>query len=159
MSYRKQECDISELLGELSVSLQSKLSQTGLELETHFPTTPIVLFADPERLHQLFLNLFNNSINYTQAPGKIRASLSTHEQQIVFIIEDSAPGVEPALHEKLFERLYRAESSRSRETGGAGLGLSICRNIVEAHAGQINIDTSELGGLKVSVCLPLQESV
>lgn len=159
MSYRKQECDISELLRELSASLQSKLSQTGLELETQFPNAAIQLFADPERLHQLLLNLFNNSINYTEAPGKIRASLSTHEQQVVFVIEDSAPGVDPALHEKLFERLYRAESSRSRETGGAGLGLSICRNIVEAHAGQINIDTSELGGLKVSVCLPLQESV
>ncbi len=159
MSYRKQECDISELFRELSASLQSKLNQTGLELETQFPNAAIQLFADPERLHQLFLNLFNNSINYTEAPGKIRASLSTHEQQVVFVIEDSAPGVDPALHEKLFERLYRAESSRSRETGGAGLGLSICRNIVEAHAGQINIDTSELGGLKVSVCLPLQESV
>ena len=64
-----------------------------------------------------------------------------------------------ALHEKLFERLYRAESSRSRETGGAGLGLSICRNIVEAHAGRVSIETSELGVLKVSVYLPLQESV
>lgn len=159
MSYRKQECDISELLGELSVSLQTRLSQAGLELETQFPSNHIVLFADPERLHQLFLNLFNNSINYTEAPGKIRASLFTREQQVVFVIEDSAPGVDVELHEKLFERLYRAESSRSRETGGAGLGLSICRNIVEAHAGQITIDTSELGGLKVSVCLPLQEAV
>lgn len=159
MTYRKQECDITELLGELSVSLQTRLSQAGLELETQFPGGPIMLFADPERLHQLFLNLFNNSINYTEASGKIRASLAKQEQQVVFIIEDSAPGVDPVLHEKLFERLYRAESSRSRETGGAGLGLSICRNIVEAHGGEINIDASELGGLKVSVYLPLQESV
>jgi two-component system, OmpR family, sensor histidine kinase BaeS len=79
-------------------------------------------------------------------------------QHAIFVIEDSAPGVDPALHEKLFERLYRAESSRSRETGGAGLGLSICRNIVEAHAGRVGIETSELGGLKISVYLPLQES-
>jgi two-component system sensor histidine kinase BaeS len=55
--------------------------------------------------------------------------------------------------------LYRAESSRSRETGGAGLGLSICRNITEAHAGNISISSSELGGLKVSVYLPLQETL
>lgn len=159
MSYRKQECDITELLGELSVSLQDKLHQSGLELETQLPSTPILLFADPERLHQLFLNLFNNSINYTEAPGKIRTRLSADAQQAIFVIEDSAPGVDPELHEKLFERLYRAESSRSRETGGAGLGLSICRNIIEAHAGRVSIETSELGGLKVSVYLPLQESV
>lgn len=158
MSYRKQICDITEILGELSVSLQDKLNQSGLLLETQLPSTPVVLFADPERLHQLFLNLFNNSINYTEAPGTIRASLSIESQHALFIIEDSAPGVNPELHEKLFERLYRAESSRSRETGGAGLGLSICRNIVDAHAGKISIETSALGGLKVSVYLPLQES-
>ena len=158
MSYRKQTCNIGEILEELSVSLQDKLGQSGLALETQFPTEPIVLFADPERLNQLFLNLFNNSINYTEAPGTIRATLSATTQHAIFIIEDSAPGVAPELHEKLFERLYRAESSRSRETGGAGLGLSICRNIVEAHAGRVSIETSELGGLKVSVYLPLQES-
>ncbi|WP_331351351.1 ATP-binding protein [Cellvibrio sp. UBA7671] len=158
MSYRKQECDIAEIIEELSVSLQDKLSQNGLELERTLPKNPVIAFADPERLHQLFLNLFNNSINYTEAPGKIRIALSADASQARFVIEDSAPGVDPALHEKLFERLYRAESSRSRETGGAGLGLSICRNIVEAHAGRVCIETSELGGLKVSVYLPLQES-
>lgn len=158
MSYRKQDCDIAELLGELSLSLQDKLNQTGLELDIKLPSTPTILFADAERLHQLFLNLFNNSINYTETPGKIHAQLSTDEQQVIFVIEDSAPGVDPILHEKLFERLYRAESSRSRETGGAGLGLSICRNIVDAHGGRITIENSELGGLKISVYLPLQES-
>ena len=159
MSYRKQNCNINEIVEELSVSLQDKLAQNGLILETTIPSTSISLFADPERLHQLFLNLFNNSINYTEAPGRIRVNLSGTPQAAIFTIEDSAPGVDPELHEKLFERLYRAESSRSRETGGAGLGLSICRNIIEAHAGRIEIDNSELGGLKVSVYLPLQESV
>lgn len=158
MSYRKQECDIGEIIEELSVSLQDKLSQSGLALECTLPANSVMAFADPERLHQLFLNLFNNSINYTEAPGKIHVTLSADAKQATFVIEDSAPGVDPALHEKLFERLYRAESSRSRETGGAGLGLSICRNIIEAHAGRVSIETSELGGLKVSVYLPLQES-
>jgi two-component system sensor histidine kinase BaeS len=158
MSYRKQECDIGEIIEELSVSLHDKLSQHGLVLERKLPTHPVIAFADAQRLHQLFLNLFNNSINYTEAPGKVRVSLSADTKQATFVIEDSAPGVDPIHHEKLFERLYRAESSRSRETGGAGLGLSICRNIVDAHAGRVSIETSELGGLKVSVYLPLQES-
>lgn len=159
MSYRKQTCDIAEIVEELSVSLQDKLIQHQLDMKLKIPSQPVIAFADPERLHQLFLNLFNNSINYTEAPGEIHVALTTDAHQAVFVIEDSAPGVDPALHEKLFERLYRAESSRSRETGGAGLGLSICRNIVEAHAGHVSIETSHLGGLKISVYLPLQESV
>jgi two-component system, OmpR family, sensor histidine kinase BaeS len=162
MSYRKKTCDLCEIIEELSVSLQDKLHQASLELSYQLPNQlsddGLIIFADPERLHQLFLNLFNNSINYTEANGKINIHLRVEHQQAVFVIEDSAPGVDAELHEKLFERLYRAESSRSRETGGAGLGLSICRNIVEAHNGQITIANSELGGLKVSVYLPLQES-
>ncbi len=156
MSYRKQECDFSEILEETSTSLHDKLTQTGLTLEQNISKEPLWIFADTERLQQLLLNLFSNSINYTEAPGKIRVSLSKEENTAVLILEDSSPGVAPELHEKLFERLYRAESSRSRETGGAGLGLSICRNIVEAHDGQISISSSELGGLKITVTLPLQ---
>lgn len=159
MTYRKTTCDLREIIEETSVSLQDKLQQAGLELELQLPHMPLILFADPERLNQLFLNLFNNSINYTEAPGNIRVLLMSEQGKAIFIIEDSSPGVSPELHEKLFERLYRAESSRSRETGGAGLGLSICRNITEAHAGNISISSSELGGLKVSVYLPLQETL
>lgn len=158
MSYRKQECDFSEILEETSASLQNKLTQAGLALEQHISKEPLWIFADAERLQQLLLNLFNNSINYTEAPGKIKVSLNQEDNTAVLMIEDSTPGVDPELHEKLFERLYRAESSRSRETGGAGLGLSICRNIVEAHEGHISISTSELGGLKITVTLPLQVS-
>lgn len=162
MTYRKRECDLVEIIEEIATSLQSKATQQGLGLEVKIPKQSLICFADPERLHQLFLNLFNNSINYTLSPGQIRAELKTYRKdngvEALFTLEDSAPGVDPALHEKLFERLYRAESSRSRETGGAGLGLSICRNICEAHQGRIDISESELGGLKVSVYLPLQES-
>lgn len=158
MSYRKQECDFSEILEETSNSMQDKLTQAGLTLTQHVCKEPLLIFADAERLQQLLLNLFNNSINYTESLGNIKVSLYKEMHSAVFTIEDSTPGVDPELHEKLFERLYRAESSRSRETGGAGLGLSICRNIVEAHAGKISISSSELGGLKVTVTLPLQVS-
>ena len=159
MSYRKQQCNFNEILEETSNSLQDKLTQAGLSLEQTIEDYPLFIFADVERLQQLLLNLLNNSINYTEAPGKIKITLGRNNNNALLVIEDSAPGVEPELHEKLFERLYRAESSRSRETGGAGLGLSICRNIVEAHEGTINISNSDLGGLKITVTLPLQVSV
>ena len=73
----------------------------------------------------------------------------------VLDIQDSAPGVESALLPKLFERFFRVESSRSRSSGGSGLGLSICESIVLAHAGSIRAMPSPLGGLWIQVQLPL----
>jgi two-component system sensor histidine kinase BaeS len=70
---------------------------------------------------------------------------------------DSAPGVPEAEIGRLFDRLYRVESSRSRATGGAGLGLAICRNIVEAHEGTITAKPSPLGGVWITVVLPVTE--
>ena len=70
-------------------------------------------------------------------------------------IEDSAPGVKESDLEKLFDRLYRVESSRTRSAGGAGLGLAICRNIAAAHEGSITAHKSPLGGVLIQVVLPL----
>ena len=155
LSYRKQDCELNELLGDLNHSIEGKFAQADIRYSHHICSEPLVILADPQRLQQLFLNLINNSINYTNSPGQVSLSLRKEAEQALIEIEDSAPGVDESLHEKLFERLYRAESSRSRETGGAGLGLSICKNIVEAHQGSIQIASSKLGGLKVSIRLPL----
>ena len=73
-------------------------------------------------------------------------------------IEDTAPGVEPEALDRLFERFYRVEASRSRAKGGAGLGLAICRNIVEAHHGSIQARTADAGGLAIDIRLPAAHS-
>ncbi|EDN71389.1 sensor histidine kinase transcription regulator protein [Beggiatoa sp. PS] len=99
-------------------------------------------------------NLLENSLRYTDNGGRLIISLEQSEKNINLLFEDSAPGVPEEALEHLFERLYRLEKSRSRALGGAGLGLSICRNIVTAHAGEISASPSKLGGLCVRVCLP-----
>lgn len=70
-------------------------------------------------------------------------------------VHDSAPGVPAELQSRLFERLFRAESSRNRNSGGAGLGLSLCQSITQAHGGTIDIGDSPLGGISVCVRIPL----
>lgn len=158
LTYRKQNCDLHELLQELALIMQPRFEQQGLDFETHLETGDAKVFGDPQRLHQLFLNLLHNSLNYTDAPGKVSMALQKDSQHFTITIADSAPGVDDALHEKLFERLYRAESSRNRATGGAGLGLSLCRNIVAAHEGTIGITNSQLGGLTITVTLPFSRA-
>jgi two-component system sensor histidine kinase BaeS len=114
----------------------------------------ITVFGDKERLGQLFGNLLDNSLKYTDPGGALRISISRKDNRAVIDFQNSAPDVPEAELDKLFERLYRVESSRSRVSGGAGLGLSICRNIVEAHEGTIEAKTSPLGGVWIRVVLP-----
>ncbi len=85
-------------------------------------------------------------------------SLLHSGDQATVDIQDSAPGVPESELEKLFERLYRVETSRNRAAGGAGLGLAICRNIAEAHGGTITAQPSPLGGVWISVTLPCAEN-
>ena len=110
--------------------------------------------ADMRRLDQLFVNLLENSLAYTDSPGRIEITLSSTGDKIVIKIQDTPPGVDNNECEKLFEPLYRHEISRSRRTAGAGLGLAICRNIMDAHQGTITATPSELGGLCIQLVFP-----
>jgi two-component system, OmpR family, sensor histidine kinase BaeS len=154
MTYRKNAMDLGVLLQEAVSNMQPQFAQHQIDLSLKMQTPNLAFFGDYHRLQQLFSNLLKNSLHYTNAPGKTQVSFNLANSKAIIVIEDTAPGVAKEHHAKLFDRLYRADSSRNRATGGAGLGLSICKNIVAAHDGHISIDNSELGGLKVTITLP-----
>ena len=112
------------------------------------------LNGDASRLSQLIHNLMNNSIKYTASPGTLVADLAIKHDVIIFSLSDSAPSVKEKELEKIFDHLYRAEQSRNRKTGGSGLGLAICKTIAESHGGELSAQVSELGGIKMTLCLP-----
>ena len=115
------------------------------------------LRGDAGRLLQVFGNLLENSLRYTQAGGQLRIGARASKQQLLIEFDDSAPAPPAAALPRLFERFFRAEPSRSRAFGGSGLGLAICRTLVEAHGGQISATPSALGGLKICIELPLEK--
>jgi len=115
----------------------------------------LTLRFDESKIKQLLSNLIHNSIAYTDKPGKIAISVIILGNNLSMRIEDSSPGVAKENLTQIFERLFRLESSRSRATGGSGLGLAICRSIIEAHQGSIAATNSKLGGLAITVKLPL----
>ena len=117
----------------------------------------IEVCADEERLRQVLINLFNNA--QCERPDglmiAVRAKLQVNLVEIVF--EDNGPGIAPAHQPHVFDRLYRADKSRSRTTGGAGLGLAIVRNLIDAMDGKIEYCKSEVGGAGFRIVLPARE--
>ena len=110
---------------------------------------------DPARIRQVLVNLFSNACRYTDSPGLIHFQVSVKMNQLELVIEDSAPSLSNQQLDKIFDRLYRADKSRSRKLGGSGLGLSICQNLVQTHKGTISAERSRIGGVKMTIHLPL----
>lgn len=111
--------------------------------------------ADHDRLRQVFINIIENAVQYVDKPGKLVIRTWTSDNSLFISFEDSGPGVPDQALPRLFDRLYRVDSSRNRGSGGTGLGLSICRSIVESHGGSIQAHKGEQGGLLLIVELPL----
>ena len=155
LTYRKSGLDLADVLTETIALYRGEFLSKDILLEVELPETGgASVFGDTERLRQLFSNLLGNSLKYTDGGGTLKITLRRESGIVALDFMDSAPGVPPSELKLLFERLYRVESSRNRSTGGAGLGLAICRNIVEAHGGKITAESSPLGGLWIRIELP-----
>ncbi|PXW97402.1 two-component system sensor histidine kinase BaeS [Sphaerotilus hippei] len=154
LSYRFGALDLGVLLRRVVEAHRHRTEQRGLELTLQCPEGPLTVPADEGRLQQLFDNLLENSRRYTDAPGRIRIEVQPDGACWQVDLHDTAPGVPADTLPQLFERFFRVDGSRSRSTGGAGLGLAICRNIVLAHGGEIVARASPLGGVWISIRLP-----
>jgi len=154
LSYRKQSIELAPLLKACVEDFRPAFEEHNIDLtlDLNALTRPS-LQADTDRLQQLFANLLTNSLRYTHPNGRLTISAAAREEHIEIMFNDSAPGVSPEDQAKLFERLFRVEKSRNRSSGGAGLGLSLCENIVKAHGGHIHASSSPLGGLCITLTL------
>jgi len=135
---------------------EALLSKKNIKLITSFKEGRIQ--GDASRLLQIIDNLIANCVKYTDHGGSVWFSCYKENNKALLVIEDSGPGVHEDDLDKLFDRLYRIDHHRNRNYGGAGLGLSICKNIVVAHHGDIYATTSNKGGLKITITLPIDES-
>lgn len=151
-------------LTDLSVSLREALDQgrklaveKNIELTASLDNEPVVVHGDAEALRRLFLILIDNAVKYNAAGGRVQVALSSSNGQALCSVSDSGLGISQEDREHIFDRFWRADKVRSRGMGGAGLGLSIARWIVQQHTGTIDV-TSELGkGSTFTVRIPLAE--
>ncbi|MCI0458674.1 MAG: heavy metal sensor histidine kinase [Gemmataceae bacterium] len=150
---------LTALLQSVAETLQPLAEVKGLTLQVISgakPGTDIVA-ADAGQLRQVFVNLIDNAVKYTPGGGAVTVELDADTTQFVIRVRDTGEGI-PAEHlPRVFERFYRVDMARSRELGGSGLGLSIARSIVEAHGGQIELESTPGTGTTCTVRLPRPE--
>lgn len=157
LTYKKSSLIVTDVLQSVIEQYDARFVEKGVEVRvTLDENRRRGLLGDPDRIQQLFVNLLENSLKYTEAPGRLQISSVCKDNMLVILFEDTAPGATSEQLPFLFERLYRTDASRNREQYGAGLGLTIAKNIVEAHDGNISADHSDLGGLRICVELPVK---
>jgi len=123
------------------------------EIETNFPDTPAQFYARPMALARAFGNIIENAARY--ATKKIKITEIDSEDHIEVIIEDDGPGIPDDRKKDAMRPFVRLDDARGTDTGGTGLGLSIAQTAFENHGGQMFLENSELGGLKVRIVLPI----
>jgi len=154
LAFRKEPVELLSIIEEMIGAFHERCAQKSLAI-TFRRHGNVMLFADQDRIRQVLANLFENSLRYTDSPGMIQIRYTLDPTMITLVFEDSAPGVSMSALADLFDPFYRTDESRQRQTGGSGLGLAIVRAIIVAHDGTIQASPSSLGGLAVTMCLPI----
>lgn len=126
-----------------------------LEIKTPDGAAPVA-YADKDRIGGVVSNLVSNAIKYTPEDGEVSILVRETPDAALFVIEDTGPGVPEAELPYIFERFYRADKSRNRGTGGAGVGLAIVKSVVEAHGGTVSAENRPGGGCRFTVRLPVR---
>jgi len=159
LKHTRVPTDIIATLQEVLEAYEERFEEKGISVDkSQLKTINCVVDADSNRLKQVFFNLVENSLRYTNSPGTLRVTCEKTGGFAVLHFDDSEPGVPKEMLSQIFARFFRVESSRSRTFGGAGLGLPICKNIIELHRGSIEACLSPAGGIRIEIKLPLAES-
>ena len=147
-----QDVDLTRLLADLAESLHGGIENTGGKLVCDLAAARV--WGDASQLRRLFSNLLDNAQRHGPAGGGIRLTLRKQKAMIEILVQDQGGNIPPEDLQHLFDRFYRADTSRSHSTGGAGLGLAIAKAITLRHGGTIEIESSPASGTCVRVLLP-----
>jgi two-component system OmpR family sensor kinase/two-component system sensor histidine kinase BaeS len=178
----RQPVNLTEVVDDLFDGLRSQAEAKGVTLHADVPTNLPAVDADPQRLRQILLNLLSNALRHTPAGVvSVQCSVISHQSSVIshqlsvnseqsdeelitdhcllITVTDSGPGISPEDLPHIFDRFYRGDKSRSRQTGGMGLGLAIAKQLVELHGGRIWAESAGAGqGATFYVVLPLATS-
>ncbi len=154
--WNKKSVDINELLKniylKIIISAEEKNQNIQLDIEENIG----VVLADKDGIEQVILNIITNAIKYTPNNGTIDIGAISDTEKVTITVKDNGIGIPEEDISRIFERFYRVDKARSRDMGGTGLGLSIAKQIIEAHNGEIQIESHHNVGTTVDIILPLK---
>lgn len=156
LTLRKQGTDMAAIVKETVAAFNPIAASKEIGLTVELLGTIPVLIVDGDRIRQALSNLLSNAVRHTPANGSITVRTEMKGDELQIHVSDAGPGIDAEHLERVFDRFYRTDSARSRETGGTGLGLSITRAIAEAHGGEVTVVSDGLGeGSTFTIHLPL----
>jgi len=148
---KRERVDLSTIIEEIVEHYVASNEFLKLEI-TKSIQTKVIVNGLPDRLGQVVVNLLDNAVTFTRPVGEIKLTLSKKWRKgVILAIEDSGPGIKPELREVIFDRFYTSRKGDAIVENASGLGLHICKQIVEAHGGDITVDASDLGGAKFTI--------
>jgi two-component system, OmpR family, sensor histidine kinase BaeS len=150
----KVEIEPTDVLRRMHESFSLSFKQKGVELQVGIPAETTGFWADKDRVIQILTNIVNNALKYTPEGKKVTLSVVESDEMVGFVVEDEGTGIPQEDIPHVFERFYRGDKSRDRKTGGIGIGLSIVKALVDAHNGQIEINSQTNQGTTVTILFP-----
>ncbi len=149
---RTHACDVVQRTVQ---QFQPQFGQAGVQLVLDLPAQVPPVWADPDRVGQVLINLLSNALRYTPAGGRVAVRVRPINEGLLFVVQDSGVGIAAEHLPQIFERFYRVDKSRSRASGGSGIGLTIARHLIYAQGGEIWAESDGLGrGARFLFTLP-----
>jgi two-component system OmpR family sensor kinase/two-component system sensor histidine kinase BaeS len=149
LRFEPRLCDLGEIVQRVAQLFEAEAGEKGIHLETRIASPLPEARVDPQRVEQVVGNLISNALRYAPENSPVAVEVVSDGERVSVSVRDRGPGVPEADLPNIFDRFWRGEKSRSRATGGAGLGLAIARNLVEAQHGRVFAHNQPEGGLVV----------
>ncbi len=154
---RRKKFDLAQLVSSVAEKLSIGAKNTGHIMKTDINMSSPVCFGEPDAIEQVLTNIISNAIKYTPGGGKIDISCYGDFSKAYITVRDNGMGIPASDLPRIFERFYRVDKARSRQSGGTGLGLAIAKEIIDRHDGTIVIESPDQKGTIVKITLPLYE--
>ncbi|MEK7632509.1 MAG: HAMP domain-containing sensor histidine kinase [Patescibacteria group bacterium] len=155
----KENVELAPLLRETTERFTELAAKNDINIDCFVNAdAEVTVFGDKQMLSQAIANVLKNAVCYNKSGGSVEVRLSEAQSQAIIEIDDTGIGMNPEDIAHVFDRFYRAEKSRSRGTGGSGLGLSIANAVIRAHRGKIDIQSVSDKGTKVTIMLPISRA-